>query len=118
MKLTETQKALRIAKTEIAHLHRALEDVAESKDDDADDLRREALYALSQHCPRFEQEAEELRAGIEKLIEEDGELVRELVAFDADELAVKASSLRELLDRVDARDSLAFVEKRKKKARK
>jgi hypothetical protein len=60
----------------------------------------------------YEREAEELRAGIEKLIAEKGETVYELMAFDRDELAVKASDLLELLDRVDARDSLKFLEKK------
>jgi hypothetical protein len=60
----------------------------------------------------YEREAEELRHGIEMLIGEKGELVREMVAFDADELAVKALDLLELLDRVDARYSLKFLEQR------
>ena len=46
------------------------------------------------------QEAEELRAGIEKMIHDDSTSVWELQA---------------LLDRVDARDSLAFLESKDQK---
>lgn len=48
-------------------------------------------------------EAEELRSGLERLIEEDDLTVR---------------SVWRLLDRVDARDSLAFLEKRRQAGRK
>jgi hypothetical protein len=58
-----------------------------------------------------EREAEELRAGIERLIEV-AEPVRNLVRDDADEEVVFASALQLLLDNVDARDSLAFLEKK------
>jgi ElaB/YqjD/DUF883 family membrane-anchored ribosome-binding protein len=115
MNLAETQKALRIAKTEIAHLYHALEDIAESKGDDADELRQEAQYALSQHSPRFEQEAEELRSGIEKLIE-SALPVRELVEWDMETSVVQVSQLSGMLNDVDARDSLAWLEKSKKLA--
>jgi hypothetical protein len=54
-------------------------------------------------------EAEELRSGIEKLLEE-GERVRDMVALDADERVVLALDLHELLNRIDARDSLAYLE--------
>jgi hypothetical protein len=65
-----------------------------------------------------EREAEELRSGIEKIIEEKGELVRNMVAFDADELVVLVGDLRSLLDSVDARDSLAFLEKKQQRSKK
>jgi hypothetical protein len=67
-----------------------------------------------------EREAEELRSGIEKLIEKKGETARALVAsYDEDERVVKAADLLDLLDRVDARDSLRFLEKKaRRKARK
>lgn len=45
-------------------------------------------------------EAEELRAGIEKLLKHDGE----------DSLPDLVDDLRLLLDRTDARDSLAYLE--------
>jgi hypothetical protein len=51
------------------------------------------------------QEAEELRKGIERILEEE----------TTDDMA---SALRELLDSVDARDSLSFLEARKALARK
>ena len=62
-----------------------------------------------------EREAEELRSGVEKLIEEKAETVYELMAFNSDELAVLVSDLRKLLDTVDARDSLKFLEKQAKR---
>lgn len=65
----------------------------------------------------YEREAEELRAGIEGLMT-GSELVRDMVALDADELAVRNSDLQYLLDRVDARDSLAFLEKKDRRAKK
>jgi len=97
----------------------ALEVVAGAKKDAIDGLARELRGKEGDERLRHEREAEELRSGIERLIEEKGELVRELVALDADELAVKAVDLRELLDGVDARDSLRFREhgKQAKKSR-
>lgn len=47
-------------------------------------------------------EAEELRSAIEKLIEEAHE--------DGDEFRISTGRLQRLLDSVDARDSLAFLE--------
>jgi hypothetical protein len=47
-------------------------------------------------------EAEELREGLKKLID--------LARYDADELGVSIISLQDLLDSVDARDSLAWLE--------
>ncbi len=62
----------------------------------------------SQHCPEHGffhgAEAEELREGIEAIIEQEG-----------DEHGFKRA-LRALLDRVDARDSLAYLEAKKAEA--
>jgi len=63
-----------------------------------------------------EREAEELRSGIEKLIE-DADLVRNMCSAYADDRAVPASELIDLLDRVDARDSLKFLERKTRRAR-
>jgi len=49
-------------------------------------------------------EAEELRAGIEKIIKRFDE------AVDTDDLMAIKDKLQRLLDRVDARDSLAYLE--------
>lgn len=107
------ERVLRVAKAEVARLVSALDEIAKNEHWDAESLRDVARDALFGPGPLdHEREAEELRRGVETLISEKGELVRELVAFDADELAVKASDLLDLLDRVDARDSLAFLEKK------
>lgn len=57
-------------------------------------------------------EAEELRAGIEELI---GEPVTSVDQLDLQEGLVRVNDLQALLDQVDARDSLKFVEKRAKR---
>lgn len=64
-----------------------------------------------------EREAEELRRGVEELAG-NADLVRNMCAAYADEKAVLVSDLLDLLDRVDARDSLAFLEKKDRRARK
>lgn len=116
MNLAETQKALRIAKTELSHLHKTLTDIKESKGDDAHDLREQATFGLSQHCPRYEQEAEELRSGIEELMKDPSlarSIARDVVDYGSDGEFVSVNRLQELLDNVDARDSLAYREREK-----
>lgn len=72
-------------------------------------LRSESECSFGARCEEHGgivhgQEAEELRRGVERLIET--ETVRSLGA-----LYISKKSLEKLLERVDARDSLAFVEK-------
>lgn len=52
-------------------------------------------------------EAEELRSGIEKLIEKSSE---EYFEHGVEEPMVSVTALQRLLDRVNARDSLAWLE--------
>lgn len=67
----------------------------------------------------YEREAEELRAGIERLIEVDSGKALDFVAYDPNQEVVTVDALQQLLDRVDARDSLKFlVDKNKRKRRK
>lgn len=75
-------------------------------------LKAECHYGLQ--CPehsgeRHGQEAEELRAGIEKLM-------READDPHGGDPAVLEEDLQALLDRVDARDSLAWQENRRKRS--
>lgn len=67
--------------------------------------RRCVVHALALHG----KEAEELRRGIEKILSDYG--LPETSSHDG--LLVK--QLQRLLDRVDARDSLAYLERRSKK---
>lgn len=68
-------------------------------------------YMLDQGCPVHGyihgKEAEELREGLKKLIE--------LAQDDADEMGVPVHAIEDMLDRVDARDSVAWLEASKKK---
>lgn len=74
-------------------------------------MTRPSLAAEATRRISYEREAEELRAGIERLIAV-AEPVRNLVRNDADEVVVFADALQLLLDSVDARDSLKCLEKR------
>lgn len=106
------ERLLRVAKSEVARLSRALDTIAKSTDTDAEGLRDEANDALFGPGPLdHESEAEELRSGIEKMAA-DADLIRNMVAADADEKAVLLSDVLDLLDRVDARDSLKFLERK------
>jgi hypothetical protein len=57
---------------------------------------------------RKEWEAEELRRGLEQLCS-DGERSADI---DRDEPCVRVADIEHLLDKVDARDSLAYIERR------
>jgi len=68
-----------------------------------------------EHLTHHGKEAEELRAGIEGIIEDHKPSVHDVVETHAeaawrDEIHAMRKELQELLDKVDARDSLAFTE--------
>lgn len=65
--------------------------------------KNDLLAGMFPGCPVAGKEAEELRSGIEQLIEENGD-------GPIGRSAVGAGDLQRLLDRVDARDSLAHLE--------
>lgn len=72
------------------------------------------------HCPEHHfvhgKEAEELRSGIEEALDNHDSLVSEMSGDDArDTLTSLVECLRNLLGSVDARDSIAYVEKRSKR---
>ena len=68
-------------------------------------------YMLDQGCPVHGyihgKEAEELREGLKKLLD--------TASGDADEMGVPVHELEDMLDRIDARDSVAWLEASKKK---
>lgn len=74
-------------------------------------------------CPSHDEvhhggEADELRSGIESLIEgTDITLPQESSPSGEDVRVVLVSDLKDLLDKVDARDSLAYLETRRSRKR-